>query len=392
MPLTTLELTKKLADAKARITAGASKVTIQDGDGLMLVVLPTSQTWVLRRQVEGDRRDKSLGKHPAVGLKEARRLAVLERELPMAAQARPGAAAGSAGADFETLFEEWIRKGSDGDVSRRNKRVAMNADVLPAIGKMLPHQVHRSDIDAILRKIEARGALDKLRRVRMWMSMVYEYAIDSEQWPLVVDSPVRQGKLRSFAAPVKGHYPAVTDAREVPALMRAILLTSSTMTRHALQLSAYLWQRPAEIREAVWSEFDLDAAVWRIPAGRMKLGREHWVPLPRQAVQLLRLHQSLVGKDGLLFPGRVTDQPLSEMTLQKRLRDAGYGGRHTPHGFRAMGRTLCAEVLGIEAGVLEKHLSHEKSGPLGSAYDRAEYWPQRVAMIQRWADWLDAQQ
>jgi integrase len=386
--MTPLELNKKMTEARQRLELGGGRaVAVQVGDGLMLVLRASSASWVVRRQVDGKRTDKTLGAHPAMSLKEARRAAAMH--APGQADAAAPVPA-KAGPSFEALFEEWLAHGSDGPASRRNKRVAFAADVLPVLGSKEPHQVERADTDAILRTMEARGALDKLRRVRMWLSMVFEYAIDSELWPNVTTNPVRQ-QLLSFKKGKKRHYPAITNAGDVPELMRAIRLTNSTITRHALMLNAYVWQRPSEVREAVWAEFDLDAATWRIPAARMKVGREHWVPLPRQAVQLLRLHQELVGKTGYLFPGLADGKPISNVTLQKRLREAGFAGRHTPHGFRAMGRTLGVEVLGFDPQVLERHLSHEKSGPLGAAYDRAEFWPQRVDMIQRWADWLDQQ-
>jgi integrase len=162
--------------------------------------------------------------------------------------------------------------------------------------------------------------------------------------------------------------------------------------RNALLFSAHVWQRPSEIREAHWSEFDLDAATWRIPAARMKLADDHLVPLSRQVVELLRQHQGIVGSHGLLFPGRKYGQPISEGTLTSRLNTMGYDGKHSPHGFRAMARTICEEVLHIDPRYLEKQLAHEvdRSG-LNGAYNRAEFWDQRVKMMQTWSDWLDAQ-
>lgn len=389
--LTTTALNAKVAAARAAIASGKPKVTINDGGGLLLVLRGQSAAWILRVQVDGRRRDLALGALQDMGLKDARIAAVQARSRAEAAPAVAEPVAWRKGGTVDELMEAWIKSQTISDVYQNNIRVALLANVLPAIGDRLAADVQRADIDAILRKVEERGALDFVRRLRMWLRLMWDFAIDSEQWPGIEDSPVRTGKLVSFKAHTKGHFPAITNSAQVPKLMQAIRLTNSTITRHALLLSAYVWQRPGEIREAVWEEFDLAGAKWTIPAARMKKAREHWVPLPRQVVELLQLHQGLVGTTGLLFPGLKKGEPISEATLQKRIRDAGYGGMHTPHGFRAMARTIGREVLKLPVDALEKHLSHETGDPLNGAYDRAELWDERVDALQRWADWLDAQ-
>lgn len=388
--LTNLTLPKEIERARARIAAGAKRVPIQAGDGLLLIVQGKSAAWVIRRSLAGKRVDRTLGKYPEVSMREARRLAALQADEPAPAVELTPVARASAGS-VEWMMEDWIKSQTISDVYEDNIRTALNANLLPTLGKKAPEAVTRADIDGVLRAIEERGALDLVRRVRMWLRQLWEFGIDSEKWPAVESNPVRQGQLKSFKAAKKGHFPAITDAAQVPKLMQVIRLTNSTITRHALLLSAYVWQRPGEIREATWDEFDLDAGKWVIPAARMKMKREHWVPLAPQVVDLLRLHQGLVGTEGYLFPGQKRGEPISEATVQKRLKDAGYKGIHTPHGFRAMARTIGEEVLGLEHKVLEKHLAHEPSDALRGAYNRAEFWPQRVEALAKWADWLDAQ-
>lgn len=202
------------------------------------------------------------------------------------------------------------------------------------------------------------------------------------------------GTLRSFKQ-TRGarHFPAITDPAEVPELMRKFRgITDNWIVRNAFLLSAHVWQRPSEIREADWEDFDLDAAKWVIPAERMKLAQAHWVPLSRQVVALLRHHQGIIGSVGPLFPGRRDGKSISEGTLTSRLITMGYDGRHTPHGFRAMARTIGEEHLKIDAKLLEKQLSHETDASgLRGGYNRAQYWDERVAMMQQWSDWLDQQ-
>jgi len=239
--------------------------------------------------------------------------------------------------------------------------------------------------------VEGRGALEMVRRLRMWLRELFEFGIDDEKRPALLASPVPMGTLRSFKPHKARSFPAVTNAPAVPKLMVALRSTGNWTVRAALLFSAYVFQRPTEIRAARWEEFDLDAARWVIPAERMKLRLEHWVPLATQVVQLLRQHQGVVGDEGWLFPGRRYDMPLSEGTLSGRLNACGYDGKHSPHGFRAMARTVLDEKLKVDTRFIEKQLSHEVDTRLKGAYNRAEYWDDRVLMMQTWADWLDAQ-
>jgi len=261
---------------------------------------------------------------------------------------------------------------------------------MPAIGTKLPHEVTRADCVGILRKVEARGATVMLRRLRMWLRQMFEFGIDDERRPLLNSLVVPTGHLTSFKRDKKGNYPAITKPTEALELMRAIRRLDKYINRAALLMSARTFQRPTEIREAKWEEFDLDAGIWRISAHRMWFKAEHWVPLSRQCVEELRTLQGVVGDTGWLFPGQKDGRPISEGTLTSQLNSMGYQGKHTPHGFRAMARTIIVERLRFNKDYAEKQLSHEtdESGNSG-AYDRAEYWVDRVLMMQAWSDFLD---
>jgi integrase len=391
-----LEAAYKRATAEA--TEKKTRVKVRDGDNLMLVVRPGGgASWLLQYRHAGERKGVTLGAWPDVGLKSARDLAMAAREQvargvdPVAKRAAQQAKPAAKTATVRQMVTAWLAVQRVSDVYRGNIEAAFRKDVLPAIGAKEPSTVQRADIIEILRELEKREALVMLRRVRMWLKQVYEWALDSEDYPTVTANPVPTGHLRSFMAPATGHFPAITEPGEVPALMRAIRGYGQPVVRTALLFSAYVWQRPSEIREATWSEFDLAAAMWTIPASRMKMRKEHWVPLAPQVVELLRAHQGVVGDDGWVFPGFRYGKSLSESALSAALETMGYKGQHSPHGFRAMARTILVERLGAADAPLEKQLAHEEADKVKRAYNRAEFLAERTAIMRTWADWLDGQ-
>lgn len=393
-----LEAALKTATAEAN--EKNTRVKVRDGDNLMLVVRPGGgASWVLQFRLNGQRRPLTLGAWPTVGLKLAREMAARARaqvaagidpaQQRAAEEAARKAKASTRAFTVRHLVDDWMAKQRMSEVYRGNIEAAFKKDVLPVIGALPPAAVTRQDVLKILRALEARDALEMLRRVRMWLKQLYEFAIDAE---LVPASPVPTGHLKSFMEHKQGHFPALTEPEAVGPLMRAIAAYEKPVVRAALLLSAHLWQRPSEIRLATWDEFDLEAARWVIPAERMKLRREHWVPLSLPVVRLLRAHAGVVGDEGMLFPGQRIDKPISEATLSKALKTMGYKDRHTPHGFRAMARTILEEHLGVEPKLMEKQLAHEEADKVKRAYNRSEYWPERVKMMAAWSAWLDVQQ
>lgn len=406
--LTAKGLASKLEEARAEAARKNTRIKIPDGDNLNLIVRANGgASWVLNYRLGSQRKPYTIGNWPGTTLAIARQRAqavrekvalgidpLEERRVELGRLAAERAEQQAEKDSVLDLMEDWLKKHPGSTVYKGNIRAAFKKDVLPEIGALDPQSVGRQECIKILRAIETRNSHDMVRRVRMWMRQMFDFGVDHESRPQLDRNPVPMGTLRSFAAHDPGNYAAITRSVDVAELMRAIRSYPHTIVRNYLLLQAYLWQRPSEVREAPSDEFDLDEAVWRIPPHRLgrKGGDEHWVPLPRQAVDLVRKQHGVVGRSGLLFPGRVYNASISENTALKALHTLGFKGRHTPHGFRAMARTICEEVLGIEAKVLEKQLSHEydPSG-LGGAYNRAEYWALRVDAMQRWADWLDAQ-
>lgn len=372
-----------------------TRVKINDGDNLMLIVRPAGgASWVLEYRLAGKRKNFTLGVWPTVGLKLARELADRARvqvatgldPVRERAKAKEVARRLVTGYTVRELIDDWLATLRVSQVYRGNIEAAMRKDVLPRVGSKTPGDVARQDIIEILRVMEARGALEMLRRVRMWLAQAWDAALDAGR---VKGSPVPTGHLKSFMPPKRGHFPAITDVADVPALMHAIKVYESPVVRAALELSAYTFQRPTEVREATWSEFDLQAGKWVIPAARMKGQREHWVPLAPQVVKLLVRHRGVVGGQGWLFPGWRHGKPLSEAALGQALEAMGYKGRHSPHGFRAMARTILEEHLGVDPKFAERQLAHVEADKVKRAYNRAEFWADRVRMMEQWATWLD---
>lgn len=399
--LTSKSLESKLKSAFAEAVTKNTRVRIADGDNLNLVVRANGKaSWVLDYRLRGVRRPLTLGAWPLVSLKIARELANSARDKvargidPLEekrVERDPEPAPAPKKDTVRLLMEDWLAKHRGSAVYKGNIRAAFDKDVLPAIGRDAPESVGRVQIVEILRVLEGRGALDMLKRVRMWIRHMFEFGVDDETRPELVVSPVPTGHLKSFLLHEPGHFPAITDPDELPKLMRALRIEERPVVRMALLLGAYLWQRPTEIREAKWAEFDVENGVWVIPAERMKKGREHWVPLAPQVREMLRRHSKVVGNAGYLFPGRDPRKAISEATLEVALRDLGFKGRQTMHGFRATATSILVERLHVDERFVEKQLSHEEKNKVKRAYNRAEFWEQRVEMMKCWADWLDKQ-
>ena len=244
--------------------------------------------------------------------------------------------------------------------------------------------------------MEKRGAIITAHGLRQYAGQVFRYGIQTgrcERNPSVDLA----GALKS--KPVK-HMAAVLEPVGVGELLRNIGgYVGQPLTRGALLLSALTFQRPGNVRAMEWAEIDAGAALWTIPAAKMKRtihgknnGRPHMVPLAAQALQVLEELRPHSGSGRYVFPSLLSGQRcMSENTIRAALRRMGYGNEDmTAHGFRAMARTLIAERLpGISPDVIEAQLAHGKSGPLGMAYDRAEFMDQRRQMMQAWADYLD---
>lgn len=261
--------------------------------------------------------------------------------------------------------------------------------MFPVMGNRPISEIRALELLAVLRQVEARGALETALRIKVICGQVFRYAvvnglIDADITTSLKPKDCLQQRQRK-------HHAAITEPKELPPLLRAIDgYQGSFAVKCALQLSPLLFVRPGELQKAEWSEFDLDAAQWNIPASRMKMKEPHLVPLSRQAVSVLKTLQPLTGGGKYLFPGRTSARPMSNNTINAALRYMGFDKETmTGHGFRAMARTILDEVLQFRPDFIEHQLAHAVRDPNGRAYNRTAHLVERKKMMQIWADYLD---
>ncbi len=376
-----------------------------DADGLFLLVKPSGKYWRMDYRFADKRNTLALGVYPAVSLKEARKRrddarALLAKNLDPSAQKRIDKATVKTAAanTFEAIARELhaIKAPSWSTLYALRWLERMEKDLFPTIGKVSIGDVTAPVLLAVLRRVESRGAHETAHTLRQTAGQVFRYGIQTGRCERNPAADLH-GALQPI---VVTHMAAVLEPVKAGELMRAIDgYIGQPITRAALQLSALLFQRPGNIRAMEWAWIDFDNAMLTIPAQAMKRtihgkanGRPHFVPLAPQAVAILQELRPLTGHGQYVFPGlRSHDRPMSDNTVNAALRRMGFTGEEmSAHGFRAMARTIMIERLpGISADVLEAQLAHGKSGPLGAAYDRAEFMEQRRAMMQAWADYLD---
>lgn len=419
MPATNTLSDKAIQAALKAVKASGKPRKISDGGGLVLDVRPTGAGWWrLRYWRDGREGMLSLGTYPEVSLADARgkrddaRRAIaagedpsVQRKLEKQAQAvraeveRAMADGEALPGSFEAVAREWLVTVHEAKVSENHAARTLarfENDVFPWLGARPLDQIEPPELLAVLRKIEARGAYETTHRAKDACGQVFRYGIAAGY---CTRNPAADLRDALKPVPVR-HFAAITDPKGVGALLRDLAeYNGHPVTRAALGLSALLLLRPGELRQLEWTWVDFETDTLTIPADLMKRtkdgkanGAPHVVPLALQAVAILR-HEllPLTGGGRYVFPGQLTDtRPMSGNTVRSALRRLGYGNDDmTAHGFRAVARTLIAERLNVPSDVIEAQLAHGKSGPLGAAYDRAQYLEQRRQMMSAWADYVD---
>lgn len=401
------------------IKPGDPRRRISDGEGLylLLFVKGGAHGWRFDYSLRGKRKTLSLGTYPTVGIAMARERAedarkrVAEgvdpsdaRKAARAAhaEAREASARADAGLpsldSFEHVAREWydVRRG-DWATSYGVKIIGrLENDVFPYIGEKPIAQINPPELLAVLRRIEARGVVETAHRALENCGQVFRYAVATGR---ATSNPARDLK-DALRKPLVQHFPAITDPARLGELLRACDGYKGThVVRTALRLAPMVLLRPGELRHARWDEIDLDAAIWTVPAARMKRkkvgklhGAPHLVPLSTQAVEALRDLYPLTGRSAYVFTGeRSHERPMSDAAVNAALRAMGFGKDEvTGHGFRATARTILAERLGVAESVIEAQLAHAVKDSLGRAYNRTEFRDERTHMMQKWADYLDA--
>jgi integrase len=370
---------------------------LYDSGGLYLEITPSGgRWWRFAYRFAGKRKLLSLGVLKDVDLPEARARRDAARKL-LASGVDPSEqrkadkreATHKAANSFEAVAREWYGKQVHvwvpthaSDVLRR-----LESNLFPEIGDRPMGDITAPILLAAVRKIEHRGAYDLAHRVLQVASQVFRYGVATGRCER---DPAPD--LRGALTPHKGKHQAAVTPEELPALLRAIDgygELGDKLTGHALRLLALTFVRTGELIAAEWDEFDLDAAVWIIPAARMKMKTEHLVPLSRQAIDILREVHAIGGGSRYVFPGRNPDKPISNNTMLFALYRLGYKGKMTGHGFRAVASTILNEA-GFRPDVIERQLAHCERNEIRGAYNRAEYLPERRAMMDQWAAMLDA--
>ncbi|WP_417534151.1 tyrosine-type recombinase/integrase [Marinobacterium stanieri] len=354
-----------------------------------------TKSWNLRyKRPNGKWAWMGLGGYPAVSGKAAREEA--ERLLKLAADGEDlkshkatEAAPGDDKVLFETVAEDWFQRKIDAGRapgSTRQMRMYLDSDIYPVLAGIPIDEVTRSQCTEVQRRLEKRKALNIAKKVRSWISQIFTQAIAEELCDL---NPASELRHVAEKQPETKHYPFLLEA-ELPEFFQALKQSPSrkialTLVRLVLRTAC----RPGMARLAKWTEFDLDDALWVIPAKRMKMRRDHVIPLSHQAVAELRELHELTGRSAYLFPGNGSVNPtLSENTINNALSLIGYKGRLVGHGARHTASTLLREH-GWQRDFVETHLAHVEKGVAG-VYNKAQYLKQRREMMQWYSDYLDA--
>lgn len=389
-----------LTDAAIRAAKPArAQFKLYDEGGLFLIVRPSGgRLWRLKYRHLGREQQLSFGRYPEVGLKQARERRDEARKLIAsgtnpAFEKKRAAVAASIGAanTFSAIAIELIEKRErEGlkDVTTGKARWLLSLLEHP-LGQRPIAEIEPYELLDALRKVESSGRLETAKRLLAFSSRVFRYAVATARAKRNVAVDL-QGAL---TAPKVKHHAAIIDPAGVGGLLRAIDgFDGQPVTLWALKLAPHVFVRPGELRQAEWTEIDLGAAVWRIPASRMKMKREHAVPLSTQAIAILAEAQGLTGAGRFIFPGQRTPRrPMSENTLNAALRRLGYGTEEmTSHGFRSTASTPLNESGKWSADAIERALAHGDQDGVRGAYHRGAHWHERVRMAQWWSDYLDS--
>lgn len=373
---------------------------IADGQGMYLDVQSSgSKYWRLRYRLHGKQKLLALGVYPEVSLQEAREKRREARKL-IADGIDPSKhkrdekrqATINANNTFKSVAIEWHenQKGRWSDSHADNVLHRLETDIFPSIGSDAITDIEAPHLLETLRKIEKRGALDIAGRAQQICGQIFRYGIQTGRCKYDPSSDLK-GALKTR----KTEHFAAIEPKEIPELLAALERNDARLyarTRRAIKLSMLTFVRPGELRKATWDEIDFDNKQWIIPAQRMKMRRDHIVPLSKQAIHILKEQKEETNqlKTNLVFPSQIRPKdPMSDGTVRIALQKLGFKDRMTAHGFRALARTAIREKLNYEPDIIECQLAHKAAGSLGEAYNRAQFLEQRKVMMQEWSDYLD---
>lgn len=385
-----------LTDKQVKAVKGRpAPYKLVDHAGLYLYVAPSgAKSWRYDYRVAGRRHTLTIGRYPVVTLKEARdlhtdaRRVVAKGENPALAKRHDKRAAKLAAADsFRDIAERWIAAhASERSESWRTSAEAwLENDVYPLFGTRPIRDVKPADILDAMRRFEDRGARTSAERLRSMLSQIFRFAVRN----LRADNDPAHAVKGAVTVPDTKHHPTL-KLKDLPAFLEKMAAYGGRIeTQLGMRLLLITFVRKTELANARWSEIDFEAAEWRIPAARMKMGEEHIVPLSTQAIEIFEQLRGLSHGFELVFPNRSDPRrAMGQSRFNDMIRAIGYTGIFSPHGARALASTALNE-LGWRSDAIERQLAHAERSKVRAAYNRAEYLEERRAMMQAWADMVD---
>jgi integrase len=388
-----------LSDTAIRSAKGKSAAyKLFDDGGLHILVSPSgSKLWRLKYRFDGKEKQLAIGSYPATSLKDARKQRDEAREL-LEKGINPGdykkqqaiAASIQSANTFRLVANEYVDKLRDDGMAPSTEKKTLW--LLKQLDERLGHrpiaEIEPVEILNLLRSVEKRGNLETAHRLRSFTSRIFKYAIWTTR-ARTDPAALLSGALRT---PKVQNHAAIVEAGPLGQLLRAIdAFDGFIPLKYALRLSPHVFVRPSELRLAEWPEFNLDDGYWRIPEHKMKMRREHWVPLSSQSIALLRELREITGGHNYLFPSiRTWQRPMSENAVNVSLRRLGFTTEEmTGHGFRSTASTLLNESRLWQPDAIEVALAHKDKNKVRATYNRGRYWDERVEMAQWWSDYLD---
>ena len=389
MPLTNTAILNAKSTDKPRKLA--------DEKGLFLLVHPNgSKYWRLKYRFGGREKTLALGVYPDISLADARQRREDARKLLAQGidpsenkKAVKASREGSAANSFEVVAREWWKSHLVNKAESYKDKVLRRQVlyIFPWIGKKPISEITAPEVLKALKRIEALGIVETAHRALQSIGQIFRYAVQHG----LAERDVTADLKGALPPSNKKHMAAFTDPKDVAELLRAIDGFKGTFTvQCALKIAPMLFVRPGELRQAKWADINLDAGEWSYLVTKTKT--DHLVPLPHQAVEILRELHPLSGHGVYVFQGgRSPLSPMSDAAINAALKRMGYDTKTqiTGHGFRAMARTLLHERMDIDPHVIEHQLAHKVPDALGAAYNRTKFIEQRRAMMQLWVDYLD---
>lgn len=377
-----------LSDTACRNAKGRDRpYKLSDSNGLYLLVNPNgSRLWRQKYRYQGREKSLAFGSYPVVALADARlKSAEARKALQDGLDPSKRSPDKTRVADtFEDVAREWLANmdvtWSAGHAQRVRARFV--GDVFPQIGRMAITEIEAPDVLDLLRKVEARGAIEMAKRVRQPIGQVFRYAIATGR-ARRDPTPDLRGALKPSP---RVRHQAKLPARDLPEFLRKLdSYEGERKTALALELVLHTWVRTSEMRFALWSEIDGD--LWRIPAERMKMSRDHLVPLTPQTLDILEQLREIANGSPYIASG-ITGAPMSSNTLIFAMYRMGYHSRATVHGLRGTASTMCNESGLFRSDWIERQLAHAPGDEVRAAYNAAEYLSERRKMMAWWSDLL----